>query len=193
MNSNHDNPNGDNLAEEIKAMVTFKRAGRKTKCTPELIELLAKLISHGLSTRDSCAIAEINPTTFYSWMNRGQAELDRLDSLPHDWNEDDLDPNSQIFLLFLNAIKKSIPARKLMLIDDIKKSDQWQSKAWLLERLHPDEFGKKTTLKIETWQTEVLRLIEDNIITFNQLVNDIGEYDARQLFESAGKRIPEEI
>lgn len=192
-NSNHDSPENHDFYDEVKALTTSRRAGRKSKCTIEMIEIIARAIAEGLSTKDTCALVEIDPTTFYRWFNDGEEEIKRLDALPHDWDENDINPHLVNYVLFNNAVKKAIPMRKLALINKIRLADEWQSKAWLLERLHPEEFGKRTVVKIETWQTELIELVKDNVISYEQLTDELGEHDARELFKRAGKRIPETV
>lgn len=126
-------------------------AGRKTDCTPETTKTIADNISIGLSNRDACALAGIVEATYYNWLNRGQAELDRV-------NEDSrrkILKSELPFVEFLEAIKKAIPRRKQRLVGIIQKAtpDQWQAAAWLLERLHFEEFGRKDRLQVDWRQS----------------------------------------
>jgi hypothetical protein len=106
-------------------------------------------------------------------------------------------PSEAVYLEFFEIVKKAVPYRKLTIIDGIEQAGQdptrWQALAWLGERLYPEDFGKRTTVKIETWQSEVIGLIKDGTISFKQLVNEVGEHESRKLFERAGARIPETV
>jgi len=185
----NDRNNGD--SPPILDLTEIKpfRAGRKTKCTPEIIELITRMVAQGLSTRDSCKIAQIDTGTFYNWQRRGRKEYKRLERLSYDWDEKDIIATEAIYMLFFHAIKKAVPFRKLRLISKIQQSNQWQSSAWLLERLHPDEFGKK--VEVRSWQNEAIDLIRQNVISFEAVINELGRTEAIRLFERAGVKIPE--
>lgn len=186
---------GNSNSPPILDLIEIKpfRAGRKTKCTPEIIDLISRMIATGLSTRDACKIAQIDHGTFYNWQRRGRKEYERLEQMSYDWEESDILATEAIYMLFFHAIKKAIPIRKLTLIKKIRLADQWQSSAWLLERLHPDEFGKKTTIEMHTWQSEAIDLIRQNMITFEAVKNELGRTEAIRLFERAGAEIPEAV
>ena len=98
--------------------------GRKTLCTPELTAEIRDYIVQGLSNKDACALAGINESTFYLWLNEGEK-------------------GKSPYLEFLESIKSAVPSRKKELLNKIAQAgrDHWQAFAWLLERLHPSEFA----------------------------------------------------
>lgn len=48
-------------------------AGRKLKLTPERIEMLCNALSVGVPRETACKAAGIGKSTFYRWMERGEA------------------------------------------------------------------------------------------------------------------------
>ena len=46
--------------------------GRKTKLTPDLEAGIAGSVRKGLSNKAACRVAEINETTLYNWLKRGE-------------------------------------------------------------------------------------------------------------------------
>ena len=46
-------------------------AGRKTKLTPEVQEIIVDGINAGLTFGLTCARAGVNPATFYRWLEKG--------------------------------------------------------------------------------------------------------------------------
>lgn len=159
--------------------------GRKTLCTPETIKAITDNIILGMSNRDACALSGIDASTFYIWLQRGEAEHNRLQTSP----KRAVRPREAPFLNFFNAIKKAIPQRKQSLILQIRMAarepQHWQAAAWLLERIHPDEFARKDRLDV-TWQREAERLGIDVSQEFQQLIEkfaDLGDSadDGRRL------------
>lgn len=59
-------------------------------------------------------------------------------------------PTERPFVEFADIIKRAIPRRKLTLLTKIRSDESWQSAAWLLERIHSDEFSRN--LKVQTNQ-----------------------------------------
>lgn len=120
-------------------------SGRRTACTPELTKEIADLITQGLSNKDACAIVGISQTSYHNWINRAELELERLKE-----SKTRLRKREKPFIEFLEAIKKAIPDRKKELINRIARHSHqyWQAAAWLLERLHPDEFGRRDRMDI---------------------------------------------
>jgi transposase len=126
-------------------------SGRNTICTPELIKTVSDNITLGLSNADAAALAGIGESTFYAWRARGEAEIERVDSNPRASIRKEEVP----FVEFVEAIKKAVPRRKQVLIGRIQKaaqSDQWQAAAWLLERLHNEEFGRRQVVEFKEWK-----------------------------------------
>ena len=48
-------------------------AGRKTKLTPEVQDLIVEGINAGLTLELTCARAGVDPATFYRWLEKGEA------------------------------------------------------------------------------------------------------------------------
>lgn len=123
-------------------------AGRPTDCTPDIADAVAQHIIDGLSNRDAAALAGISESAFYEWLKRGREELERRESPrvkpgSKQWERE------QPFVEFAEQVKKAIPQRKLKHLGNINKAatdGTWQASAWLLERLHPDEFSKRVDI-----------------------------------------------
>ena len=77
-----------------------------------------------------------------------------------------------------------------VLVEETVRTDTsgptWQAAAWLLERIHPNEFGRRTRIDVHQWQHEVLELYEAGAISAAEIIDELGEEIAKELFESAG-------
>lgn len=159
-------------------------AGRKTKCTPELIKFLFELITRGSNIKDACAIVNLTEASYYNWIARGRKEAQRLEDETAQFIE-----KEAVFLEFFESMKKAIPLYKLSLLEKLDQAgaDSWQSYAWRLERGYPDEYGKRTIIKIETWETEIIDLIRQGTVTFTQVEDELGSDAAKKLFDRSGE------
>lgn len=143
----------------------------KTICTPELTEEICNNITIGLSNKDACALSGITEAAFYKWMKRGQQELDRVSV----GNGRKISKKEKPFVFFVESIKKAQPKRKRRLIGKIQiaaETGQWQAAAWILERLHPQEFGKRV---IVDWRSEMEKSGINADETLEQFVAIISE------------------
>ena len=86
---------------------------------------LKKYLSLGMTYSDACNLVGIDYTTFYKWMHGKE---------PH-------------HLIFQNDMNEAISKGKAKLMLAIYNNDNWQAKAWILERKYPDEFGKKERIE----------------------------------------------
>jgi len=109
--------------------------GRHSKLTPELQAEICKYISEGNTYDRACRLAGISDSIFYKWKARGEKE------------------GAGIYLQFLQAQKRSLEQFKQTNIDIIQaaaKEGTWQAAAWLLERKHPEEFGRRDRVTLES-------------------------------------------
>ena len=172
--------------------------GRRTKCTEELIkEIGVRIARDGSSNLEAALLSGIHEMSFYRWMQRGRTEHNRLID-EHDVEDDSVELADSVelpFLLLFQTVNKAIPIRKATLVQRIRKAGEdprnWTANAWLLERMHPDEFGRKTRLEIKQidWRDEVIELIKQGV-EFDTVMEKIGEDEARQLFERASVAVP---
>ena len=101
-------------------MVQKKKRGRPTKMTEEVLGKLEYAFSKGLSDREACIYAGINPDTLYSYCKKKNDFSERKEYLKD--------------TPILNA--------KMNVAEGIEKGDKELSK-WYLERKCKDEFSLK--------------------------------------------------
>lgn len=103
--------------------------GRRSKQTEDMVALIERSLLNHNSIKHTCGMVGISQDTFFRWMRESEAA----------------GPNSKK-RKFSERIKRAQASSVTILVNSIAKDPNWQSKAWLLERLHPQEFGKKQTL-----------------------------------------------
>jgi hypothetical protein len=186
--------------------------GRKTICTPEIIKSVSEYIRLGNSNTDAALNAGIAKPTFYNWLKRGQDELDRLTLNPRN----KIRQREQPFVDFLDAVRSALPQRKATLlkrmqrvsigeeIQEVKetynekgklvskvittksRAPDVQATAWLLERLHYDEFGKRSRVDVFDWRQEVKALWATGEYTREDVINALGPELASEFFITEG-------
>ena len=117
-------------------MAEANKVGRPTVMTPEMIGKLEILFAKGLSDREACQIADINPSTLYDYCNSNPEFAERKELL------------------------KEMPrARaKLNVAEAIEEKDIDISK-WYLERKAKDEFSAKQEISADVSVTRLEDLI----------------------------------
>ncbi len=173
--------------------------GRRTKLTKEIQGALVEGVGLGLKIEDTCALAGIGQSTYFSWLDKGEKG------------------KVEIYVEFLEAIKKAQSQRKKVLlwriyqaacggkiIKDKKTTTRlvhgtkttvievveiehevapdWKADAWMLERGFPDEFGRRYQVDVSDWRKQAEKAgIDPGEIdyAFNKLVDEIAARGAR--------------
>jgi hypothetical protein len=110
--------------------------GRDTKLTPEMIDKAYQLIKAPHYAQTVYQALGVSHTTYYTWLKKGEA-----------WKEGD-DP---LYLEFLESIKKGEAEGEQELLGIIKTAAKrnWTAAAWMLERMHPDRYGRKEQIDLD--------------------------------------------
>lgn len=101
---------------------------RPSKLTPELTDKLVEVFRIGQTSIESaCAHVGIHPATYYRWMNENSEFCEVIEKARAD-----------AVLGYLAVIRKAA------------NSGQWQAAAWWLERVLPEQYGRKVTTEVIT-------------------------------------------
>lgn len=102
--------------------------GRPSKLTPETCKAIVDGITIGMPYHAAAQAAGITYETFNNWMNRGKKA------------------KSGRYFQFFQDIKEAESRgirNNLILITKAAKEGSWQASAWILERRHPEDFGRR--------------------------------------------------
>lgn len=94
--------------------------GRKSKYEPERVEKLLKAIRLGTTYKHACDYAGIHIDTFYEWQDKYPEFSDKIKEA----EGEGIVSNFEI-------------------IKDAARDGNWQAAGWILERRHPDEYGRR--------------------------------------------------
>jgi hypothetical protein len=137
--------------------------GPATVMTPDRIDRLCDVIAAGNYTKVACQIIGIAESTFHIWKSRGKKhQKEGKDSVYRD---------------FWIAIQKAEAEREAAWVRSIDQDPSWQSKAWLLERRHPERWRKREHVE---HSGEVTNRNEQHIHVTEELVGDADFLKALQ-------------
>ena len=92
------------------------------KYSKDRIKEILSYLEDGATQKSAAMRAGIAEDTFYEWMKKPE---------------------------FSVPIKKAEYKRRDVWVKRIEEDGSWQSKAWLLERIHHDEFALKNVMKLQ--------------------------------------------
>ncbi len=106
------------------------KVGRPSKLTEELTTQICDLLRDGNFVETVCDFVGINKTTIYEWIARGE----------RGWKAD----VEGGYVEFTNVVKKAMSQVEFDTLKDLRQGvDNWQARAWWLERRHPDKWGNR--------------------------------------------------
>lgn len=129
--------------------------GRPSKLRPDLQQKIISSLRAGNYFDAACLSAGIHESTGYRWLQRGEAEMQRLD------NDSRARPKAEeaVFVDFCKAVKEAAAEAENEYVALIKHAakgtlirtdgtrvpyeGQWQAAAWWLERRFPDKWGRQ--------------------------------------------------
>lgn len=95
----------------------------ESKYTPDRVERILTALREGLPIESAANYGGIHKDTFYEWLKQHSD--------------------------FSDAVKDAESEAEFKLVQTIQADPSWQSKAWILERRHPDRWGKVDRNKVE--------------------------------------------
>jgi hypothetical protein len=183
------NVDGDKLSID---RIQTSETGRYSKCTPDRIDAIEQDIILGLSNKDAALANDIDPATIGYWMKRGRIQAERYNADP-----DYIPPSGErMFLYFYKRINSAVAKRKKLYLSRIAAAGEdpkhWTANAWMLERMHTQEFGRQIKIEVNDWKRDAIELIRQGL-QFEVASETFGEAVAIELFEAAGEKVPDVI
>ena len=132
------------------------------KFNDETIEIILKARESGLNQKECAEVAEINEATLYKWLNKGK------------------EARSGKYKKFYNDFQIAKNRNKLFHLKKIHEAEAWTASAWYLERVYPEEFGRKDRMELNhEGKVEVNKTVKEEEKEadeyFKQLENEMNE------------------
>jgi hypothetical protein len=120
--------------------------GRPTKLTDELQGKIIEAIRGGCYIETAVAYAGINKDTFYAWLRRGAAELDRANGN----GRNRVRIAEQPYIEFSDAVIQAQAETEMIDIVRIGLAgrEDWKAAAWRLARKFPERWGRRDALEL---------------------------------------------
>lgn len=115
------------------------KAGRRSTLTPEKFERIIGLIRNGNYQTTAAAAAGVPIRTFFKWIERGKRAADYYEE--DKWVE----PSEELYYNLYKAVEQAraeAEASNVLIIRN-EANKTWQAAAWMLERAHPDRWGRR--------------------------------------------------
>lgn len=110
------------------------RKGKKIILTEDLCGRICKYLAMGNYVEDCCKAVGISKSTFYNWKKLGEN-------------------GEEPYATFLERVEEA-EAKAIVthvgIIHDTAETGNWLASAWLLERKHPNKFGKREQMALQT-------------------------------------------
>lgn len=132
------------------------------KFNEKTIEMILKARESGLNQKESAEVAGINEATLYKWLNKGKKA------------------RRGKYRDFYNDFQMAKNRNKLFHLKKIHEAEAWTASAWYLERVYPEEFGRKDRMDLRhEAQVEVTKSLKEEEKEaekyFKQLEEDFNE------------------
>ena len=185
--------------------------GRRTKLNDKTQSEIVKLIETGAPIADACSTAGIAESTFYDWMNRGEAGEPEFS----EFSKAVTRARTAARLVAVKALRHAMSPYKETTktvetftetrvgrdgkpYDYIRKTERetttlyagdWRAALEYLRRRDPANWQPPTKIEVN-WQDEAIADIRAGAVTYEALAEAFDEDLATQLFTRAGVPVP---
>lgn len=116
----------------------IKKTGGPSKLTDDIVNKICEAIKLGMTYEDASVFAGVTRRTFQNWLKEGRA-------------------GNEKYREFLEKIENAEVTGMAVNLSNIHKASQagsWQAGAWLLERRHPEKFGRNIEVRAKVEHDE---------------------------------------
>lgn len=135
------------------------KLGRKTKCTPEVIDRICSLLKQGNYLETAASAAGCDHTTVRVWLKRG-AEEHRKTGLG-----DKPIPVEAPFLQFYLSATEAMAISEAALVGCVSRAGtkEWPAALAILERRHPSRWALKVRAEVQSWARRFLEAAREKL------------------------------
>ena len=144
------------------------KRGRRSKLDGKTQRQICKLLSEGIPVEPMCKSLGIAPATYYNWREK--------------------------FVEFLDASMRARARGEIALLRRIMRDRDWRSCAWILERTHPERYGRVAERPLPTAeQTAAEKKVSIAVVlnTGGKSLEEVAHSPVRSVEEPPGKAFAE--
>lgn len=128
--------------------VKWPRAGRPMEISEKKIEAVRGALQRSAYIETAAASAGIAKSTLYDWLRRGERLAEEAEEGRRDFTDEEC-----LLVQFSDAIKKELADAEIRNLDRISNASRdpryWMASAWILERRHPEKYGRRDHHTVE--------------------------------------------
>lgn len=153
--------------------MTTKKIGRPTKLTLELQEKICGLIAQGNYINVSCQICGISDDAYNAWLKRGEKGEEPFKGFAVAIKRAEVDAEAERIARIEQAGKGGAVTRRRIetrrdgteVVDEQYTAPAWQADMTLLERRHPERWGRRVKVGGDTdapipVEVKVIKIVE---------------------------------
>lgn len=140
--------------------------GRKLKISKKIKQKFFEAIEIGLSYKSACAYSNISESSLYRWIKQGESD-----------QESDIKSKQRTFFEELSNANSSV---EIELIREIKASNDWRAKAFILERRFKKDWGQSAELNLKEEGTKKEIVYDVSKLSKKELSELLGEEDENE-------------
>ena len=128
------------------------KVGQPSKLTPETVEKLKNALIAGSKIESACIYAGISKTVYYQWKEKARADIEA--------------GKVTQYVEFLDTIMRAMELSRTRLEMIVSKAAEqdWKAAAWILERRHPKDYGRKEYIESKDRTGEPEEVNEDDLV-----------------------------
>lgn len=154
---------------------------RPSKLTPKLTARMVELIEQPMHAEHAARRCHIGATTYYRWMKEGAAE-DAPAEL-RDFHDRIEEAKAVAADKLLEIVIRNAEGRTRKRYRDGEVIEEWleadpASARWMLERMHPEQYGNRIKVDVDTEATVQVQFDEEAEALARALVAKASGYDA---------------
>jgi transposase len=146
------------------------RVGRIPALTPERVKEILALLQVGNTDEVAANASGISRTTFYKWLVRGRAALERMEK------GEEIDDEEMRYADFVDGVKRAKAEAIATAVTHVRRamSKNWTAAMTFLERRDPENWGRKDRVDVHATgiigisrlSKEEQALVQENLLRF---------------------------
>lgn len=161
------------LAQQVDPLVrrsqAIRKTGPKTSLTAEIADTLVQSMRLGTAAATAARLVGIRPEMLYDWLKRGEVVAARLD------RGEPIAPEDMYMAVFAVNFHGAVADAEVTALREIRAGvENWQSRAWFLERRFSQQWGRRQAVQVSGPDGKPIQMQQMPAMTSEQLMAIAG-------------------